>query len=1065
MPVSNNSNTISITKLGLTLAIIVLFGVFLRLFMLDRMAFHHDESIHALHSYQLSRGNINPQLHYDPTYHGPFLYHYGALFFILLGDNDFTARLPFVSFGILMLYFVWRLRPWIGQKGAIACLLFVAISPTLSYFSRFARNDIYMGTMALGILVFALEYLRNPQTRYLLWTSFFLALMYCCKENSYMTGFVFGSFIVFYGVYYFLQTPKEDKRQALKKIFIQREPFVKLLSLYAIFSFTAFSLVYYVSHQEAFKSRARQIGGTGSFSIQTLRTSWNEFIANHQNIIPLWVILAVVGVIALFIVIVYIQKSILKNDESESLSSYFFKHSTLLLTCLLIILTLYTFLFTTMGTNQSGMKAGVVDYLLYWMGQQFEPRISGPPDYFIPRLLIYEFLPLLLALVAFVVYMFSTLGGIYFLSFIVAFIGVVYTYCIVILGSSPAGQFSSYYVLFFTLCLAAAISILKNFVKLFSFVPQEFTDEGASSKEKSTSHHFKLDGFRLFLIYWTVLSLLIYAMLEEKVPWLIVHQSLPLILLAGTFLGDVMSWMNKGAIRTVFVCLIGLFVVYEARTSVILNFYNSDDPRETLVYTQSDHDVKFVVDQVIKGAKDLGVAYRPLDIGETYMTNRDHAERKYLVSLQGGSGWPHFWYFRHYKVFNTTSGLPPKDIPYALIIADDPQHPDLENRMTIWGEGKYRKRRKKHRVWWVYETKGSALSYQQVLPFSHHRFRNKPQSEAWLAFLRYLLYREVWTKPGSTDVYLYSRFPLKENEASPQVPDTLKAPPKPLQVIQSAGTFGTGHGQFNEPRGVTLSPDESKLYVLDAKNGRIQVFNSQNLAFIGTFSGPTSDPGGFEVNLYGGPNGGIDVAPDGTIYATDTWWNQFGRINHYNQNGELLNTIRPAGDYFYSPRGLAVDQQGFLYVSDTGNHRVVKFKPDGSYEGPVVKESLTEPVGITFGPDGLMYVCDVGGKRVAAFTPSGSFIKQWQVYGWGGDPVGIEPYVTVDKNKNIYITDSTTNTVTRYSFSGDKVSQAGGSGNQGGYLKKPKGITIDSNGNLYIADSLNHRVIKSRFQN
>jgi len=1049
-------NTITLTKFGIMIAAILAFGVFVRVGALDRMALHHDESIHALHSYNLYEGNASP-CWYDPTYHGPFLYHFGALFFLLFGDNDFTARLPFVSFGVLMLYFIWRLRPWVGTSGMTACLLLAASSPVLTYFSRFARNDIYMGTMALGIVLFALEYLRSRRAGDLVWMSFFLVLMYCCKENSLMYGFTFGSFVVFYGIYYVWNSPKEEKKSSLSDIFTVRSPFVHILSLYALFTFAAFSLVFYVTHKEQFKLRSNQLrvqGGEESFSIGVLRSTWNEYVGGHWKVVPFWTIASIVGVVVLFVLFAWLYRKFRTAPEEGSLLSRLSRRYLLVLVCVLVILFVYSFLFTTMGTNPSGMKAGTVDYLLYWMGQQFNPRISGPADYYIPRLLVYEACSVFFAVLAFFFYLLSGLGWVNFCAFLVAFLGIVYTYCIVILGNSSLKDFSSYYVLFFSACIAIAIFLFNNIVKLFSCAPPELMEEKEKetqkSLEKEENRGISADGFRLFLIYWSVLSLLIYAMLEEKVPWLLTPQALPLVLLAGTFIGDVWDYLGPGVLRGVFVCVAGLFVVYEARTDIMLNLYQNDDPREIIVYTQSDHIIKSVADEMIRGAHTLGAEYLPPN------------PVKYLAALQGNAQWPYYWYLRHYRVMPAI-GIPDKSNDYPYILIDE----NYEQRMKIWGEGKYAKRKLKHRVWWPYETK-DRLSLQQVFPFDYGRMGAiNSQSEAWKAFWKYIIYRQVWSSPGSTDVLFYARTPLIAPEPAPQVPDAYKQPPRPLQVIQMAGGVrGSDNGQFNEPRGVALSPDEKKLYVLDSRNGRIQVFDAETLQFIGVFGGPGTQPGAFEINKFDGPNGGLGVGPDGSIFATDTWQNDFGRINHYNPEGQAANPIiLPPGENFYSPRGLAVSpQDGSLYVADTGNKRIVKFNPAGGFGGVIVKSDLNEPVGVAISPQGVIYVCDVAGKRIVAFNSAGQFVRQWQIFGWNSPNVEwIEPYIAIDAKGFVYVSDSTTNTIYRFDPTGQNVAQGGGEGSGLGQLNSPKGLAIDSKGFLYIADSMNHRVVKARF--
>ena len=52
------------------------------------------------------------------------------------------------------------------------------------------------------------------------------------------------------------------------------------------------------------------------------------------------------------------------------------------------------------------------------------------------------------------------------------------------------------------------------------------------------------DAFTLFLLYWCGMTLLLFTIASEKMPWLLVNITLPLIVLAGKFLGDVASGID-----------------------------------------------------------------------------------------------------------------------------------------------------------------------------------------------------------------------------------------------------------------------------------------------------------------------------------------------------------------------------------------------------------------------------------------------------------------------------------------------------------------------------------------
>ena len=122
----------------------------LHLWKLDERTFHHDESIHAALSWDLAkRGDYR----YDPTYHGPLLYDLTAASYRLLGDSDFSARLPVALAGILMVLVAWSSRRWLGEGGAWWTGLLFAISPVFLYYGRFLRMDVLEAVTASAALV------------------------------------------------------------------------------------------------------------------------------------------------------------------------------------------------------------------------------------------------------------------------------------------------------------------------------------------------------------------------------------------------------------------------------------------------------------------------------------------------------------------------------------------------------------------------------------------------------------------------------------------------------------------------------------------------------------------------------------------------------------------------------------------------------------------------------------------------------------------------------------------------------------------------------------------------
>lgn len=164
------------------------FGILTRFWDIGARTLHHDESLHAIYSFHLSEGRGYT---HDPMMHGPFQFHFTALIFWLFGDSDFTARVPPAIFGSLLLFLPWWMKRWIGEKGALAATLFLTVSPTLVYFSRFLREDIYSLVFTVLAVLFAFRYHEDGETRDRDGFTVSLVLLFCTKEISFLFSALF----------------------------------------------------------------------------------------------------------------------------------------------------------------------------------------------------------------------------------------------------------------------------------------------------------------------------------------------------------------------------------------------------------------------------------------------------------------------------------------------------------------------------------------------------------------------------------------------------------------------------------------------------------------------------------------------------------------------------------------------------------------------------------------------------------------------------------------------------------------------------------------------------------
>jgi len=127
------------------------------------------------------------------------------------------------------------------------------------------------------------------------------------------------------------------------------------------------------------------------------------------------------------------------------------------------------------------------------------------------------------------------------------------------------------------------------------------------------------------------------------------------------------------------------------------------------------------------------------------------------------------------------------------------------------------------------------------------------------------------------------------------------------------GDFSSGPGELLAPRGLTVGPD-GNIYVCDSGKDRIAIFDS-----FGGYLGSIGE------GLLLGPEG-IDIGPTGEIFVADTGHH---RLVIFDRKGNPLGGFGNQGEgpgSFEEPRDIAVDRDGFVWVLDSGNNRVQKFR-------------------------------------------------------------------------------------------------------------------------------------------
>lgn len=167
-------------------------AVLTRFWDLGSRALHHDESLHAWFSYNYA---IGKGYQHDPLMHGPFLFHLNALVYALFGATDASSRYGPAFFGVILVMLPILLRPLIGRWGALICSFLLLISPSILYYSRLIRHDVYLLTFTFLLLVSIARYVQTQQGRWVFVGMVALALAHTNHEASYIIAVLLGAFL------------------------------------------------------------------------------------------------------------------------------------------------------------------------------------------------------------------------------------------------------------------------------------------------------------------------------------------------------------------------------------------------------------------------------------------------------------------------------------------------------------------------------------------------------------------------------------------------------------------------------------------------------------------------------------------------------------------------------------------------------------------------------------------------------------------------------------------------------------------------------------------------------
>ena len=1030
----------------LIIALIVL-AIVSRLADLGTRTMSHDEINHVVPAYDYSQGRT---YNYDPVTHGPFQFHMMALSFFLFGDNDFTARLPHALFGIFSIAFTLIFfRRYLGRAGAIAAGIFLLASPYMLFYGRYARNEIFIVVWGLLTLYTILRYLEEGDYTILYLFTAVNALHFTDKATSYIFAALEIFFLAAYFLYRVTRTHWVDETQFRKfmvglmaavltfgtaaGLYITQKPLAQpmlvTVAILGILGLASLAL-----------SAVGLIKGFGMTGLRAER-SFDLLILLVTLVLPLGAAVPVklIGGNPL----TYDNPSIIRDAVIIGvfailavLIGWWWKREKWLLHAAIFYIP-FLLLYSSFFNNGVGVAGGFMGALGYWMEQQGVQRGSQPAYFYaLVQIPIYEFLPAIGTLVA------------------------------VVIGFAK---------------------------RLWIAEPgQPFSRAQSFDGEKQAVPTLAV------LIFWSITTLAAFSYAGEKMPWLTIHIALPMCLAAGWTIGWLVEsvpwpqwreWTFTHFARVATMAFFGVLLLLTARTSYRAAFINYDYATEYLVYAHAAGDPKTLLKQI----EDL--------------SERTAVGNNIVVAYDNNVRYPYWWYMRRYANRIDFDKNPTPDIKRALVVVVSPENeakvkPILRENynpiplMRLWwpnmdywnlkwdninGEyiaqngsdaapmsyPEYFKRtwehirpfftdaKVRHAIWEIWYNR-DFTEYASLRGSDSFTLTNWSPAEKMTAYIRKDAAAQVWNY-GSVPA-----LPVVEME------DPYETSIVQLQPDGVIGSPGAEPGQFQSPRMIARGSDGS-LYVADSRNHRIQHLATDGSVLQSWGGFADASQGSAPEGMFNEP-WGVAVGPDGSVYVSDTWNH---RVQKFTSDGEFLSTWGVSGladsPYsFYGPRGIAVDNKDRVYVADTGNNRIVVYDGKGEYltqfGAPGINPGeFSEPVGVAVDTDGLVYVTDTWNQRIQVFALDASgmvyeSILQIPVNGWFSQSVENKPFIAVDANRNIFVSDPESCRVLEFTPDG-QIARVWGqcsSGSDGFGL--PVGLAPDPNG-IWVSDSGNNSIL------
>ena len=181
-----------------------------------------------------------------------------------------------------------------------------------------------------------------------------------------------------------------------------------------------------------------------------------------------------------------------------------------------------------------------------------------------------------------------------------------------------------------------------------------------------------------------------------------------------------------------------------------------------------------------------------------------------------------------------------------------------------------------------------------------------------------------------------------------------------------------------------------------------------------------------------------------------------------------------APDTLWGPRGITISADGNIFITDTGNKRVVIFDQDLNYVSQFGGAGFEigqfdEPVGIAVSNSGLVAVADTWNRRVQVFqseTKNSTYypLNTFEVEAWFGQSMNNKPYLTFTSQETIIISDPEADRILEFTIEGEFIRGWQDLSPSPDDISSPYGLDFDENSNLWVSDGAMNMILRFSYE-